>query len=54
MGKRYFDLNMPRRLKCWAVAEAFREILGNAVKEEAPKGTTVPRDATDARPWNCA
>ena len=39
MGKRYFDLNIQRVLEHWSVSEALREIIANALDEQALTNT---------------
>jgi hypothetical protein len=42
MTKRYFDLNIQRVLEHWTVSEALREIIANALDEQALTNTAEP------------
>jgi hypothetical protein len=42
VAKRFFDLNIQRVLEHWSVAEALREIIANALDEQALTGTAEP------------
>lgn len=42
MAKRYFDLNIQRVLEHWTVSEALREIIANALDEQALTDTAEP------------
>jgi hypothetical protein len=42
MAKRFFDLNIQRVLEHWTVSEALREIIANALDEQALTGTAEP------------
>ena len=39
---RYFDLNIQRVLEHWSVSEALREVIANALDEQALSGTAEP------------
>ncbi len=52
---REFDLNIERVLENWTVAHALREVIANALDEQALTGTAEPqifRDAEDR--WHLA
>lgn len=42
MSRRYFDLNIQRVLEHWTVSEALREIIANALDEQALTNTAEP------------
>jgi hypothetical protein len=48
VDKRYFDLNMQRVLEHWTVSEALREIIANALDEQALTETEEPHIFEDA------
>ena len=48
MDKRYFDLNIQRVLEHWSVSEALREIIANALDEQALTNTAAPQIFQDA------
>jgi hypothetical protein len=48
VDKRYFDLNIQRVLEHWTVSEALREIVANALDEQALTNTAEPQIFKDA------
>lgn len=53
MSRRYFDLNIQRVLEHWTVSEALREIIANALDEQALTNTTEPEIfETDSGRWH--
>ncbi len=48
MTSRYFDLNIQRVLEHWTVSEALREVIANALDEQALTGTAEPRIFPDS------
>ncbi len=48
MDSRYFDLNIQRVLEHWTVSEALREVIANALDEQALTDTTEPEIYQDA------
>src|SRR5947208_9238648 len=48
MSRRYFDLNIQRVLEHWTVSEALREVIANALDEQALTGTAEPEIFEDA------
>ena len=47
---REFDLNIERVLENWTVAHALREVIANALDEQALTGTRDPQIFRDAQP----
>jgi hypothetical protein len=53
MSRRYFDLNIQRVLEHWTVSEALREIIANALDEQALTNTAEPEIfETDSGSWH--
>jgi hypothetical protein len=52
MTKRYFDLNIQRVLEHWTVSEALREIIANALDEQALTSTAEPEIFESAGRWH--
>lgn len=48
MTRRFFDLNIQRVLEHWTVSEALREIIANALDEQALTNTVEPEIVEDA------
>lgn len=48
MDRRFFDLNIQRVLEHWTVSEALRELIANALDEQALTGTAEPEILEDA------
>jgi DNA gyrase/topoisomerase IV subunit B len=48
VDKRYFDLSIQRVLEHWTVSEALREIIANALDEQALTNTAEPQIFKDA------
>jgi hypothetical protein len=53
MSRRYFDLNIQRVLEHWTVSEALREIIANALDEQALTNTAEPEIfESDSGSWH--
>lgn len=48
-GAKQFDLNIERVLEHWAVAHAVREVIANALDEQALTGTREPEITKDSQ-----
>lgn len=52
MAKRFFDLNIQRVLEHWTVSEALREIIANALDEQALTATAEPEIFEHSGRWH--